>query len=89
MRQIAEIVREILGIAPGTRDRRVSAILVSVIKSEAKLSYWGLIKHFDLHPDDLERCELIQAVLQSMVPAPHIGDRSRSTAEDHHRDGRR
>ncbi len=58
MRQIAEIAREILGMAPGTRDRRVSAMTVSIIKSEAKLSYWGLIKHFDLHPDDLERCEL-------------------------------
>ena len=58
MRQIAEIAREILGIAPGTRDRRVSAMTASIIKSEVKLSYWGLIKHFDLHPDDLERCEL-------------------------------
>ncbi len=58
MRQIAEIAREILGMAPGTRDRRVSAMTVSVIKSEAKLSYVGLIKHFGLHPDDLERCEL-------------------------------
>ena len=55
---MAEIVREILDIAPGTRDGRVSAMTASIIKSEAKLSCWGLIKHFDRHPDDLERCEM-------------------------------
>ena len=32
LRQIAEIVREILGIAPSTRDRRASAMTVFNIK---------------------------------------------------------
>ncbi len=65
MRQIAEIAREILGIAPGTRDRRVSAMTVSIIKGEENLSYVGLIKHFDRHPDDLERCELSRPYCRS------------------------
>ena len=38
MRRIASIAREILGIAPGKRDRRVSAILVSILKSDEHLS---------------------------------------------------
>lgn len=58
MNEIADIVREILGIAPGMHNRRVSAILVSLLKGEEKLSYWGLIKHFDKHPGDLKLCEL-------------------------------
>ena len=53
MRRIACIARDILGTALGTRDRRVSAIPVSILKSEENLSYWGLIKHFDRHHDDL------------------------------------
>ena len=41
-----------MDIAPGTQDWCVcvSAILVSIVKSEEKLSYWGLAKHFDEHP---------------------------------------
>ena len=39
LRRIAEIVREILGITPGTRDRRVSAMTVSILKGEENLSY--------------------------------------------------
>ena len=65
MRRIADIAREILGIAPGTRDRRVSAMLVSIIKREENLSYWGLIKHFDRHPSDLELCELSRQYCRS------------------------
>ena len=65
MRRIAEIAREILGIAPGTRDRRVSAMTVSIIKGEENLSYWGLIKHFDRHPDDLDLCELSRPYCRS------------------------
>ena len=65
MRRIADIAREILGIAPGTRDRRVSAILVSILKSEENLSYWGLIKHFDRHPGDLELCEMSRPYCRS------------------------
>ena len=55
---IADKVRDILGIAPGIRDKRVSAILVSIVKSEEDLSYWGLVKHFQKHPEDLTRCGL-------------------------------
>lgn len=50
MCRIADITRDILGTAPGTRDRRVSTVLMSILKSEENLSYWGLIKHFDRHP---------------------------------------
>ena len=42
---IADKIRAILGAAPGMRDKRVSAILVSIVKSEEDLSYWGLVKH--------------------------------------------
>ena len=35
MRRIAAIVREILGVAPGTRDRRTSAIPVSIMKARS------------------------------------------------------
>ena len=65
MRRMADIAREILGIAPGTRDRRVSAILVSILKGEENLYYWGLIKHFDRHPGDLELCELSRPYCRS------------------------
>ena len=57
-RRIADTAREILGVAPGARDGRVSAILASILKSEENLSHWGLIRHFDRHPGDLELCEL-------------------------------
>ena len=65
MRWLSDVAHDILGIAPGTRDRRVSAILVSILKSQEKLSYWGLIKHFDRHPDDLELCELSRQYCRS------------------------
>ena len=54
---MADKVRHIMGKPPGKRDWEVSAILVALVKSE-KLSFWGLVKHFDKHPEDLERCEL-------------------------------
>ena len=58
MGKIADFIRKLLGIPKGKRDRRVSAVLVAILKSEEKLSYWGLVKHFAKHPGDLERCEL-------------------------------
>ena len=64
--RIAEEAHNIMGIAPGTQDWRVSAILVSVVKSEEKLSYWSLVKHFDKHPEDLKRCELPRKCSRSM-----------------------
>ena len=39
LRRIAEIAREILGIAPGTHDGRVSAMTVSILKGGENLSY--------------------------------------------------
>ncbi len=51
-------MREELGIPEGRKDRRVSAMLVALVKSEEGLSYWGLVKHFNKHPGDLKRCEL-------------------------------
>ena len=62
MRRTADITRVILGIAP---DRRVSVILIPILKSQEKLSYWDLIKHFDRHPDDLELCELSRSYYTS------------------------
>ena len=56
--KIADKARSIMGIEPGTRDRRVPAILLSIIKSEENISYWGLVKHMRKHPEDLKRCEL-------------------------------
>ena len=32
--------------------------MVSIVKSEEDLSYWGLVKRFQKHPEDLKRCEL-------------------------------
>ena len=58
MRILADGVREIMGITPGTRDARVSAILCSVVKSHGNLSYWGLYNHFAKHPEDADLCEL-------------------------------
>ena len=58
MRKVADKARHIMGIPKDTRDWRVSAILVDIVKSEEYISYWGLVKHFDKHPEDLERCEL-------------------------------
>ena len=88
MCRIVDITCDILGTAPGTRDRRVSTILMSILKSEENFSYWGLIKHFDRHPDDRD-CASSRAVLYSMVSSLHIGYRSSSTAESYHLDGRR
>ena len=42
--QTAGIAREILSIAPDARDRRVSAILVSIIKGKENLSYWAGVR---------------------------------------------
>ena len=60
MRRIAEIAREIPGIAPGARDRRASVMAapIIIIKDEENLPRWGVIKYFDRHPDDLDLCEL-------------------------------
>ena len=58
MRRVADKAREIMGIPQGRRDWRVSAILVSLVKSEENPFYGGLVKHFDKHPEGLERCEL-------------------------------
>ena len=58
MGKIADFIRKLLDIPKGERDRRVSAVLVAILKSEEKLSYWGLVKHFAKHPGDLNRCEL-------------------------------
>ncbi|MDE0266159.1 MAG: hypothetical protein OXK17_03935 [Thaumarchaeota archaeon] len=58
---IADKARGPMGIDAGVLDRRVSAILVSIVKSETKSSYWGLVSHFQKHPDDLEACELKKA----------------------------
>ena len=38
------------GIVPGTRDTRVSTILVAILKSE-DLSHWGQVKHFQKIPN--------------------------------------
>ena len=63
--KIADKACEMIGIAPGIRDKRVSAILLAIIKSEEGLSYWGLIKNFQKHPEDLKRCELIRGYSRS------------------------
>ena len=58
MALVADKARELLGIEKGKPDRRVSAILISILKSENKCSYWDLIRHFNKYPNDLEVCEL-------------------------------
>ena len=58
MRQTTNATREIMSIASGMRDRHVSTILVSILKSNEWHSYWGLIKHFDRHPDGLKLYDL-------------------------------
>ena len=88
MCRIADITRDVLGTAPGTSVRRVSTILMSILKNKEGLSYWSLIKHFGRHPDD-RGCASCRAVLYIMVSAPHIGYRSSSTGEDYRPDGRR
>lgn len=65
MPKIASKAREILGVPQGKYDWQISAILVSIVKSEEKLTYWGLVKHFDKHPGDLERCELLRPYSKS------------------------
>ena len=73
MRKVADKVRHIMGKPPGKRDWEVSAILVALVKSE-KLSFWGLVKHFDKHPEDLERCELYRPYGNGAVPSPRVVD---------------
>ena len=58
MREIADKARELMGMRPGVRDRRVSAILLSVIKVGNRLSYWGLVDHLKKYSDDLKHCEI-------------------------------
>ena len=58
MQKVADGARHIMGMPKGRRDRRVSAILVGMVKSEEGLSYCGLAKRFEKHPDDLERREM-------------------------------
>ena len=65
MRKIADKLRKLMGIRPGVRDRRVSAILLSITKSNNKLSYWDLVNHFKKYPSDLERCELSRRYCRS------------------------
>ena len=60
MIKVAGKLHEILYIPQGEHDWQISAILVSIVKSEEKLTYWRLVKHFDKHPYDLERCELLR-----------------------------
>ena len=66
MPEIANKVREILGIPGGEYDWQISAILVPIVKSEEKQTYWGPVKHFEKHPGDLERCELLRPYGRSM-----------------------
>ena len=49
MREVADKVRHIMDKPFGKLDWEVSDILAALVKSE-KLSYWGLVKHFDKHP---------------------------------------
>ena len=55
MPKLAGRMREALGIPEGEKDRRVSAMLASLVKSEEGLSHWGLVRRFAKHPGDLER----------------------------------
>ena len=55
MGKIADFVCKLLGIPKGERDRRVSAVLVAVLKSEEGPFHWRLARHFAKHPGDLER----------------------------------
>ena len=72
MKDLADKAREILGMAPGARGRRVSAILLSKLKAERKLPYWDLVTHLIKYPKDLERCELGRPRCHIMAPAPDI-----------------
>ena len=58
MGKIADFVRKLPDIPKGEKDRRVSAVLAAVLKSEERLSYWRLARRFAKHPGDLKRCEL-------------------------------
>lgn len=62
---MAKIANKILDIPQHKHDWRVSSVLVSIVKSEEKLSYWGLVKHFEKHPGDLKRCELLRPYSKS------------------------
>ena len=37
-----------------------------IVKSEEGVSYWGLVKHFDKHADDLKRCKLPEPYSKSL-----------------------
>ena len=65
MAKVANKLHEILDIPQGEYDWRISAILVSIVKSEEKLTYWGLVKHFEKHLGDLERCKLLRPYSKS------------------------
>ena len=55
MAKVANKIHEIMDISQGKYDWQISAILLSIVKSEEKISYGGMRKHFDKHPGDLER----------------------------------
>ncbi|MCG8531517.1 MAG: hypothetical protein MI749_12745, partial [Desulfovibrionales bacterium] len=62
---MADKARELMGIERGVRDRRVSAILASIVKSEIKGSYWDLVNHFQEYPSGPDVCELKRAYCMS------------------------
>ena len=41
VRKIADRVRELMDMRPGTRNSRVSVILLSIIKTDNQPSYWS------------------------------------------------
>ena len=87
MAKVADNIHEILDIPQGEHDRRISSILVSIVKSEEKLTCWGLVKYFEKHPRRLGKMRDYQGIQQVRVSASHISDRNRRTATDHHADG--
>ena len=74
MTKVADKIHEILDMPQGEHDRRISAILVSIVKSEEKLTYWGLVKHFDKHPRRLGKMRADQAIQQVRVSSSHISN---------------
>ena len=83
MKGPADNARAAMGMAPGARDWRVSAILLSKLKAEHELSYWDLVAHLIKCPKDPERRELDRPYCHIMAPAPDIGDIYGSAARDH------
>ena len=55
MEKTADFIRKPLDLPKGERDRRVSSILVAILKSEEGPFHWGLARHFAKHPGDLKR----------------------------------